>query len=118
MKLDSAAVTASIAAAKSKANCTVRRALKERNGRTSLIVRHCHRRRRPQPDLEAQVPLAPGDSLTAVLPRRPQVRVPDGDPCRWAGRAGEAGNALHVGAGFPRGVGHETECAHLVVDVE
>src|SRR4051794_4506710 len=118
MKLDSAAETASIAAANSNANWTVSRALRERNGRMPLIVRHRHRRRRrPQPDLEVETALRRCNGLLDEPTRGPKIGVPYGQPGRATGRIGERSIALGVGPRRPRAIGNDNEGAHLVVDV-
>src|SRR5947209_19290707 len=106
MKLDSAADTASIAAPNSSANCTVRRALNERNGRIALIVRHGHRRgRRAETNLDTEVALGGTDGLLELAAGRAQIRVPQGQPRRRVGRVGKGGDALGIGASGPGAVG-------------
>src|SRR4051794_33417650 len=117
MKLDKAAETASIAAAKSSANCTVSRALKERNGRIALIVRHCHCRRRSQADLKAEIALGRCEGLLNQPAGRAQIGMPDGETRRCVWRVPERGYSLGVGARSPCAVRHDDEGAHLVVDV-
>src|SRR3954468_1567158 len=117
MKLDKAAETASIAAAKSSANWTVSRALKERNGRITLIVRHCHRRRGSQADLEAEAALSRGDGLLNQAARRPQIGVPDGETRRCVWRVTERSDSLGIRARSPSAVADDDKGAHLVMDV-
>src|ERR1700745_1523904 len=117
MKVERAAETASIAAAKTTANCTVRRVLSERKDRIGSII-HRHRRRRwPKPDREACAMLIQRDCLLHRPVRSAQIRMPDNYPSGGIGSVSKLDDPLRIGACSPGRIGDDNEGAHLVVDV-
>src|SRR6185503_5294389 len=106
MKVQSAADTASMAAANTIANCTVRRVLRDRNGftdscrgssaETSMSVgRHWHGRR-PERDSEALAAIARGYGLRDAVARSAQIGVPHRQPGRLIGRIGKGDDSAAV----------------------
>src|ERR1051325_5453086 len=98
MNVESAADTASIAAANSNANWTVSLALRDRQAE---LRRECRRA------------LCGRDVLLHRAAERAQIGMPHGDAPRCVGRIAEDSHALAVGAGRPGAVGDDDERAHL-----
>src|SRR3954454_13206962 len=112
MNVERAAETPSIAAAKSSANWTVSRVLRERKEPMVLIVHRRHGRGRSQADREARASLAGADALLKGPAGRAQIGVPDRQSPGCIGRISERGDTLEVGARSPGAIRHDDKGAH------
>src|SRR5579884_456785 len=118
MKVESAADTASIAAANRSANCTVSRALRDLNGRIGSVIRHRHLDRWwSEPNLKTHRALRGSDFLMYFAAWCAQQRVPDDNPGGRVRRVIEGRDPLPIRSRRPSSISDDDERAHLVVNV-